>query len=222
MEISRRSSLSVSASPNDGPELGPEQLFMTTCTDSLLAHKDLGMLSLVFGDAPGLEVWDEKNETMIPIEKLYKTPTATITMGRELEFLSNGKYMAGGHLVRAYGRDDPAYSQDRSLSLKAPAHEDKSAKGSKFRHSIVFVLRAHWPVPIDLDKLTTPLTGPYKSLTVTDEDGVTSAYRQFTAGDLFAKLKGTHVNVNTAAMEREKKKQKILDRQAKAKAQREQ
>lgn len=90
-------------------------------------HADLGLLSCVVGNVPGLEVWDGME--YIAIEKDYTTPCATLLGGRQLERLTNYRYPAGGHQVVSYGqpnmpRDDPS---------NFPTH----------RFSIVFVLRAH-------------------------------------------------------------------------------
>ncbi|TVY20305.1 hypothetical protein LARI1_G000812 [Lachnellula arida] len=41
-------------------------------------HRDLGLLSLVIGDKPGLEVWDRHAQAWFPIEKSFDSPAASI------------------------------------------------------------------------------------------------------------------------------------------------
>jgi isopenicillin N synthase-like dioxygenase len=116
----------------------------------LLAHRDLGLLSLVIGDTPGLEVWDRHARSWFPIERSYDSPAGSVLVGRQLECLSNGRYRAGGHLVRSYP----------SAKTRGPtALPDIPRK--RHRYSIVFVLRAHSPIPIDTDNLTTSITGQF-------------------------------------------------------------
>ncbi|KAF2756472.1 hypothetical protein EJ05DRAFT_65646 [Pseudovirgaria hyperparasitica] len=148
-------------------------------------HADLGLLSFVMGDTPGLEVWNKYHNDFWPIEKTYKVPQGTILGGRQLQRLSNERYEAGGHLVRSYG-----------LPHESPitaAHE------KPYRYSIVFVLRAHSPILVDTDKLTTSITGPFKH-----------PLRDMTAGQLFQDTKRKHFNINTGTEEREKQKLEII------------
>ncbi|TVY22356.1 hypothetical protein LHYA1_G008648 [Lachnellula hyalina] len=65
-------------------------------------HRDLGLLSLVIGDKPGLEVWDRHAQSWFPIEKSFESPAGSILAGRQLERLTNSRYRSGGHLVRSY------------------------------------------------------------------------------------------------------------------------
>ena len=175
------------------------------------AHKDLGLLSLVLGDTPGLEAWDVQGKTWLPIEKTFTSPTATVMVGRELEYLSNGIYQAGGHRVLAYGTDSPRSPPSKSEEGYTPPAGPPPGWTSttpKYRFSIVFVMRAHWPVPIDLDTLTTPITGPFQPLNLTKNQQTVSR-RTFTAGDLFFKVKGSHFNINTNIKERDKQKRDL-------------
>ena len=100
-------------------------------------HADLGLLSVVVGDVPGLEVWDGAG--WFAVEKEVRksgAKGASLLVGRQLERLSNGRYPAGGHRVVAYGEEG-------------------------YRFSIVFVLRAHNPVLIESDDLETGVTGKW-------------------------------------------------------------
>lgn len=152
-----------------------------------IAHRDLGLLSLVVGDTPGLEVYDRHQNRQFPIEQTYQTPAQTIMVGRQLERLTNGRYRAGGHLVRSYPNPDvektnvPNYPYSR-----------------QYRYSVVFVLRAHYPVPINTDALTTPITGEFRD-----------PLRGITAGNLFQKINAAHYNINTVMDERREQKRRL-------------
>ncbi|KAF1941484.1 hypothetical protein EJ02DRAFT_455148, partial [Clathrospora elynae] len=105
-------------------------------------HADLGLLSVVVGNVPGLEVWDA--HSWFAVEKEVEKAGmkgASMLGGRQLERLSNGRYPAGGHRVVSYGLPNPS-------SSPLPESEDK-----KHRFSIVFVLRAHEPTIINSDTL---------------------------------------------------------------------
>jgi len=73
----------------------------------------------------------------------------------------------------------------------------------KYRHSIVFVLRAHSPIKIDTDSLTTTITGEFQK-----------PMRGITAGDLYKSIHGSHFNINTNIEDREKQKQKLKQKTA--------
>ena len=143
-------------------------------------HADLGLLSVVVGDVPGLEVWD--GATWFEIEKEVEESGmkgASLLVGRQLERLSNGRYPAGGHRVVSYG--DP----------KADEREEK-----RYRFSIVFVLRAHEPVVINSEELETAVTGKWPE-----------PVQGLTAGELYAKIRGAHFNINIGIEERERQRQ---------------
>ena len=194
-----------------------------------LAHKDLGLLSLVLGDTPGLEVWDYTRQSFLPIERTYTSPTATVMVGRELEYLSNGRFRAGGHLVRSYGTN-PSQSNCSTISvasnLPSPMNQQpvlshsqeeyapppgpppsRSIPTPQYRYSIVFVLRSHWPVPIDIKALSTPITGPLRPISTGKMEGGKEVFMtRFTAKDMFFKIKSSHFNINTGKEEREKQR----------------
>ncbi|KAH7138845.1 hypothetical protein B0J11DRAFT_26448 [Dendryphion nanum] len=146
-------------------------------------HADLGLLSCVIGNVPGLEVWNGTN--FIAVEKDYKTPCATLLVGRQLERLTNYRYPAGGHRVMAYGR---------------PIADNTS--GPMYRFSIVFVLRAHEPVEINSDLLTTKITGPWRE-----------PLSGITVGNWYTQIRGAHFNINTAHKERDEQRRKLEAKQ---------
>lgn len=145
-------------------------------------HADLGLLSCVVGNVPGLEVWNGTN--YIAIEKNYVTPCATLLGGRQLERLTNYRYPAGGHQVVSYGY--PGTPGGMPSDVLA------------FRFSIVFVLRAHEPIEVDSDLLTTDMTGPW------DEP-----LKGVTVEKWYEQVRSAHFNININQEEREKQRRKL-------------
>jgi isopenicillin N synthase-like dioxygenase len=141
-------------------------------------HNDLGLLSLVIGETPGLETWNKYTQSFFPIERSYSGPAASVLVGRQLQRFSNNRYVPGGHLVRSY-----------------PDYKDR-----KYRFSIVFVLRAHWPVVIDTDKMTSRITGSHAK-----------PIKGETALAFFSQIRKAHYNINSGLKERDKQKQKLID-----------
>jgi hypothetical protein len=74
-----------------------------------------------------------------------------------------------------------------------------------FRFSIVFVLRAHSPVQIDTDKLTTPITGTFQH-----------PLTGITAGELFGSIQGAHFNINTQIQERDEQRRRLAEKKQNA------
>lgn len=153
-----------------------------------IAHKDLGLLSLVVGDTPGLEVHDRHAQQWFPIERSYDRPAGSILAGRQLQKLSNGRYTPGPHLVRSYPDPQPE------------AKESTESSTRNYRFSIVFVLRAHSTIPVNSDNLTTPITGEFKT-----------PLRDMVAGDLFKDLRNSHYNINTGIEQRKAQRQKLAE-----------
>ncbi|KIK61046.1 hypothetical protein GYMLUDRAFT_43145 [Collybiopsis luxurians FD-317 M1] len=159
-------------------------------------HCDLGLLSFVMGDSPGLEVWNRHTGSFWAIEKSYDGgPAGSLLVGRQLQRLSNGRYMAGGHRVQAYGAE-----QDPSKVESESSPTSSSPSEGPYRYSIVFVLRAHSPVPIDTDLLTTEITGPF------------SDPLKCSAGELFTETKRRHYNINTGIKQREEQKKTLKEK----------
>ncbi|KAH7355780.1 hypothetical protein BKA66DRAFT_502633 [Pyrenochaeta sp. MPI-SDFR-AT-0127] len=154
-------------------------------------HADLGLLSIVVGNVPGLEVWD--GQTWFEVEREVERSGqkgASMLVGRQLERLSNGRYAAGGHRVVSYGSHKPPI---------APAVEEKA-----YRFSIVLVLRAHEPVIINSDELVTDITGKWAD-----------PIKGVTAGKFYEEIRGRHFNINIDVSEREKQRRRV--RQVKGK-----
>ncbi|KAF8579893.1 hypothetical protein K439DRAFT_1320199, partial [Ramaria rubella] len=144
-------------------------------------HRDLGLLSLVIGASPGLEVLDTMSGLWIPIEEPpHADPglTATLLVGQTLTRLTNGRYVSGRHRVFV-----PSV---------------KSAEESPFRYSIVFALRPHAHALLSTAALTTPITGTFQ-LPI---EGVH-------ARELFAAIARSHWNINTGHKEREAQRLRI-------------
>ena len=167
-------------------------------------HADLGLLSVVVGNVPGLEVWDGRNwfEVEREVEKAGQKG-ASMLVGRQLERLSNGRYPAGGHRVVSYGSPkagrkvcSSATTDSTPTELGSPSVDEK-----KYRFSIVFVLRAHEPTIINSEKLETAVTGKW----VDPIQGIT-------AGKFYEEIKGRHFNINIEISEREKQRQKVQTR----------
>lgn len=145
-------------------------------------HADLGLLSVVVGNVPGLEVWD--GEKWFEVEKeVEKTGMkgASLLAGRQLERFSNGRYPAGGHRVVSYG--DPLGGKDGE---------------KRYRFSIVFVLRAHEPALINSEELQSSVTGAWPE-----------PVQGLTAGELYAKIRGAHFNINISQEERERQRENV-------------
>jgi hypothetical protein len=148
----------------------------------------------VIGETPGLEVWNKYSRQYFAVERSYEQPAATVLAGRELEFLTNGRYVAGGHIVNSYP-DLPVPSLNSgSEGLESP---DRS------RYSIVFVLRAHSTVEVNTDILTNSFTGPFPN-----------PLKGLTAKDLFMEINRRHFNINTHQQEREEQRRKLAEQKA--------
>jgi isopenicillin N synthase-like dioxygenase len=164
-----------------------------TWEDKVVAepHNDLGLLSLVVGNSPGLEVWSPMIGSFYPIEKSYQdlSSTGSLLVGRQLQRFSNGRYVPGGHRVMSYPKHEVA--------------KGKSPTAAKqYRYSVVYVLRAHYDEIIHVKSLCSPIAGENRMV----KDGESA--RQF-----FANLRSSHYNINTNLKERAH--QKIHIRQKK-------
>ncbi len=152
-------------------------------------HKDLGLLSLVIGHSPGLQVFDTGNNVWLPIEEDTCLPpdarirsaglTATLLGGETLAFLTRGKYKAGIHRVvcapvgASHGNPDP------------------------FRFSIVYTLRPA-PAPLYTKNFESEITGTF---------GVNEQCEGESSSVLFEKIMKSHWNINAARDVREKQRQ---------------
>jgi isopenicillin N synthase-like dioxygenase len=166
-------------------------------------HRDIGILSLVIGSSPGLEVWNNaitqkdpltgvvRKSSWVPIEedgnetKEVGGLTFTFLVGETLTALSNDLYKPGIHRVSV-----------------PPADPSSSTNDAKYRYSIVFALRPHRQGTIYTPSLTTAVTGPFKWPPM-DENGVIPTVK---AVDLFNVIANRHWSVNDSVEEREAKK----------------
>ncbi|QDS77593.1 hypothetical protein FKW77_001815 [Venturia effusa] len=166
------------------------------------AHRDLGLLSLVIGDKPGLEALDKTSNLFLPIETSFKPGMCTIMAGRQLEHFTNHIYEAAAHRVVSYGPQQPKLgahpSKMKQILRSALSPLDRLQK-PKYRFSIVFILRADRSVPIDYEALSGPVTGDVGL----EREGPR------TAGELFEVIRRAHFNVNTQVKDRERQKEQL-------------
>jgi hypothetical protein len=154
-------------------------------------HADLGLLSVVVGNVPGLEVWDGRKFFNVEREvERAGMKGASMLAGRQLERLSNGRYAAGGHRVVSYGTPPPIQA----------AGPTTGSEEKRYRFSIVFVLRAHEPVVIDSETLETGITGKWEK-----------PLKGITAGRMYEEIRGKHFNINIGVEEREKQRRKVQE-----------
>ncbi|KAH7067488.1 hypothetical protein BKA63DRAFT_522247 [Paraphoma chrysanthemicola] len=153
-------------------------------------HSDLGLLSVVVGNVPGLEVWDGHGWFEVEREVAAAgMKGASLLVGRQLERLSNNRYGAGGHQVVSYGL--PTGDSDKRAALP-------EGDVGRYRFSIVFVLRADEPVIVDSEELETEVTGKW-------EEGI----KGVTAGQMYEGIRRKHYNINIDVAEREKQRRGI-------------
>jgi hypothetical protein len=161
-------------------------------------HADLGLLSVVVGNVPGLEVWNGQGWFEVEREAAVRGEKgASLLVGRQLERFSNGRYPAGGHRVVAYGVPPSLPSLSR-LGESEPAQKH-------YRFSIVFVLRAHEPVVVSSGQLQTRIIGQWAE----PVEGVT-------AGKLYEEIRGRHFNINIGGEEREAQRRKVKGKKEQA------
>jgi isopenicillin N synthase-like dioxygenase len=171
-------------------------------------HRDIGIVSLVIGSSPGLEVWDDTIAQKDPLTKIVRKGswvpievdsdetkqaqagglTFTFLVGETLTALSNDLYKPGIHRVSV-----------------PPVDPSSSPNDAKYRYSIVFALRPYRQGTIYTPSLSTAVTGPFKWPPV-DETGVIPTVK---AVDLFSVISNRHWSVNDSAEEREAKKMKL-------------
>ena len=149
-------------------------------------HKDLGILSLVVGHSPGLQVLDTAANVWVPVEENSVVPedaktrsggmTATLLSGETMAFLTRGKYKAGVHRV-----------------LCAPA------KDEPYRFSIVFALRPA-VAPVYTQNFESEVVGKFPPNQRIDGQSSALFLQQIVA---------THWNVNIAKDIRDEQQKKL-------------
>ncbi|KAJ6451662.1 hypothetical protein C8R47DRAFT_1169915 [Mycena vitilis] len=164
------------------------------------AHKDLGLLTLVIGQSPGLDArdvhgrWISVEDTPAPAGTANAAPrlTATLLAGQTLTYLTRGLYASGAHRVSVRPASSPA---------------------DAYRFSLVFALR---PAPSALISTAaferSPLISAFPSERLSVDKGnfpECSMYAQG-AGELFKCIALKHWNVNIAPEEREAQKRRLM------------
>lgn len=162
--------------------------YETTEAPRLVAahHRDIGLLSLVIGSSPGLDVWDNRTKRWVAIEKDgdgigQNGLTFTFLVGQTLARLTNNRYKSGVHRV-----------------LVPPVDPPSSADDAKHRYSLVFALRPYKEAIISTSSLTSKVTGDFEH----PLEGVK-------AQALFSAIANAHWNVNGPVAEREAQRLKL-------------
>ena len=155
-------------------------------------HRDIGLLSLVIGHSPGLEVLDTatgvwkaiESEEFVPEDAKVRSGglTATLLVGETMSLLTRGRYKAGVHRV-----------------LCAPDRENP------YRFSIVYTLRPA-EAPLYTKLFESEIVGHFAP--EEQMDGESSK-------ELFARIRSSHWNVNVVKDLREEQQKRL---QAKARA----
>ena len=164
----------------------------TEATVNAEKHKDLGLLSLVIGHSPGLQVLDSAATTWVSIEEppsispsttaRSNNLTATLLGGETLSFLTRNNYRAGVHRV-----------------VCAPA----SVAKEPYRFSIVFTMRIA-AAPLYTKNFESEVTGKFEEYERVE--GKSSSV-------LFEKIMKSHWNINAAKDVREKQREDQRRRQ---------
>ena len=165
-------------------------------------HRDIGLMSLVIGSSPGLEVWDNtivRKDPITGVENMgnwveieqngneTKTNgglTVTFLIGETLTALTNGIYKPGIHRVSV-----------------PPADPSSAVDDSKYRYSLVFALRPYRNATIFTPSLTTAITGEF---IWPRQDG--HVVKTVKAVELFNQIANMHWSVNDQVEEREAKR----------------
>jgi len=148
------------------------------------SHKDLGLLSLVVGHSPGLQIRSATTNQWVAVEEDACLPpgvrtrsnglTATLLSGMTLSYLTRNQYKAGVHgVVCAPKKDDP------------------------YRFSIVFALRPA-VAPVFTDR--------FESITVGHFSPHEQVHGESSAG-IFKQIKTKCWNINVKPEIREKQKE---------------
>ncbi|KAJ7470121.1 hypothetical protein B0H11DRAFT_2041472 [Mycena galericulata] len=157
------------------------------------AHKDLGLLTVVVGRSPGLDVRDPGTGEWVSVEDGGGEGrlTATLLAGQTLSYLTRGLYASGVHRVSV---------------LPPPA----SAPHERHRFSLVFALRPAAAAPVHTDVFAqSPLIGPFPPAPLSPTSFPHCSMRGESGSTLFAAIAQTHWNVNVAPEVREKQKERI-------------
>ncbi|KAJ6586651.1 hypothetical protein B0H10DRAFT_1961669 [Mycena sp. CBHHK59/15] len=173
-------------------------------TTTAEGHKDLGIITLVVGQSPGLDARDLVTGQWISVEDTPHSATgaprltATLLAGQTLSYLTRGLYASGVHRVSV---------------LPSTTPEDK------YRYSLVFALRPSPTSTIETSKFeTSPLIGKFPPARLSAEENNypnCSMYGQ-PATELFKCITQQHWNVNIAPEIREEQKKHLAGHAANA------
>ena len=165
-------------------------------------HKDLGMLSLVVGRSPGLQVLDPGENAWVEVEDEGNLPagsvgrsgglTGTLLVGETLAFLSRGRYRGGVH--RVVCAPAPAPSEEGEGEGKG-----KGGGEEAFRYSVVYTLRAA-PAPLYTRDFESRVVGEFEE--GERVEGESSAV-------MFERIMRTHWNVNAAPSVRDEQRRRF-------------
>jgi isopenicillin N synthase-like dioxygenase len=153
-------------------------------------HRDLGMLSLVIGHTPGLDVFEPASpahpngrwlSVEEPTDPAGRGLTATLLGGQVLNFLTQGRYTPGVHRVSVRPADD-----------------------TPFRFSLVFALRPA-PAPMHTACFESPQIGPFPPGAQLHGDSMAS---------VFDRIMKSHWNINVTKDIREEQQRKFEERKA--------
>ncbi|KAG8980201.1 hypothetical protein FRB93_009336 [Tulasnella sp. JGI-2019a] len=163
------------------------------------AHRDLGLITLVIGRSPGLDVFyppsfNAPDGAWLPIEEHELDEghasesglTATIMTGEALARLSNRRYRPGMHRV-----------------LVHPSYPDESP----YRFSLVYALRPASKAVLETEKFQSAVTGRYPDA---------GKLEGKTGGVLMNEISSKLFNVNIGLKEREGQKRRMAEAKAKA------
>jgi isopenicillin N synthase-like dioxygenase len=161
------------------------------------SHRDLGMLTVVIGHTPGLDVLEPPSAQYpegrwISIEESPavnsspnispgRTLTATLLNGQVMNYLTQGRYRPGYHRVSV-----------------------RPAEDTPFRFSLVFALRPA-PAPVHTARYESPQTGPFPPGAQMDGESM---------GLLFERIVNSHWNINVHKDIREAQQRKFEEMKA--------
>ncbi|BFZ55724.1 hypothetical protein PYCC9005_002765 [Savitreella phatthalungensis] len=148
-------------------------------------HRDLGLLTVVFGSSAGLEAWDPCNRQWDTLGGPSST-TVTVLVGQTLRYLTHGTYMAGTHRVLC----KPVLSGTIDEQLH--------------RYSIVFALRGY-EAPLHLRQYTSDLTGDFSAADYDLLDGKPATV-------LLRRISSQHFNINADRATREAQRHHVVER----------
>lgn len=160
-------------------------------------HRDIGLLSLVIGSSPGLDVWDERTKSWVAIEEEGPQDsglTLTFLAGQTLTRLTNNRYKPGMHRV---------------FVPQADATSSSGSDEAKYRYSLVYALRPFREAILSTSSYTSEVTGDFEY-----------PFENVKAQTLFNAIADAHWSVNGAVEEREAQQKRL--QKMKEKAEREQ